>query len=483
MRFDFLKKVTCWLVAFVLCVLLMSSFFGCTFVHIKRISGGDIEIDDDAYDSILQKYDEQGYKYEYKGTPVTITMAHWDSSGKTVESAVVNAVIKGFNRRYPDIKVNLEIVQSYEDTYGNFISAGTAADVFLVPDGAVFKWANNLTNLDDFISSSTILDSLDDVYPSCLTRYRYNGVTMGSGRQLALPKDVGPYVMYYNKDWFDEMGVAYPPADRVMSIDEATEMWSALTKRSGSRITGYGLGGLNIEGLVWSAGGDFLNSSRSNIPSDADTVAAIKKAYQYMQDTHIRYEIQPPASFTGTLSTSNLFSQQMIATVISGRWDVSSFRTLDFNWDIAYVPAFTDNGAEFALNNNMYSGSVGYTINKRLSGDKQLAAWKLIEYIASKEGQEILAKTGFQIPIYETVAMEDDIRNSEIALGPVNYDVFINSAMHQRYGLWQYRADVSWKENLYDLTSEKLYADLASDRITVDTFWNNVKSKASSYAW
>ena len=127
----------------------------------------------------------------------------------------------------------------------------------------------------------------------------------------------------------------------------------------------------------------------------------------------------------------------------------------------------------------MYSGSVGYAINSQTS--KKLAAWKLVEYIASKEGQEILATTGFQIPVYEDLALEENLVASEKEKGPQNYEVFVESAKNQGYGLWQYRSNTLWKENGYDLNSEKLYAEVESERITVDEFLQKAKNDVNKY--
>lgn len=436
----------------------------------------DVTVDEDELTTILHKYDDLGYTYTYSGGECTITMAHWDSSGAAIERAVVEALLQGFNARYPQIKVELEILQDYEATYGNRIGAGTNHDVFLVPDGAISAWAGSgkLENLTPYIAASDILNvgnGLATVYSSCLTRYQYNPATgrMGSGNQLALPKDVGPYVMFYNKDWFEQMGVECPPSDRIMTIDEATEMWQALTKRnSQGSITGYGVAGLNIEGLVWSAGGDFLNPDRTAYPTDEAALAGLKQGYQYMQDSYLTYEVQPPATFTGTMSPSNLFAQQKVACVVGGRWEVSTFRELSFNWDVAYVPAFEENPDA-----NMYSGSVGYAVSSK-SQNKE-AAWKLVEYIASREGQEILTATGFQIPVYEDLAMDPDLVAREKSKGPENYEIFVTSAKKQGYGLWQYRNNILWKEKGYDTPSEYLYSTNPDTRITVDEFLARAK--------
>lgn len=431
---------------------------------------------EDELAKIQSKYDASLYQYD--GEPCTLTMSHWDSDGAKIERAVVEAVLAGFEKRYPTIKVNLDIIQNYESVYGNYLAAGTAHDVFLVPDGSFAAWApsGKMMNLTPYINASELLNLNDnDIYTSCLSRYQYNSTTglAGSGDQLSLPKDVGPEVMYYNKDWFDAKGVSYPPADRIMTMDEATTMWKALTKKDAKgNITGYGVAGLGIEGLVWSGGGDFLNSTRTAFPTDEATVAGLKQGYQYMKDAYLNYKVMPPAEFKGLLDDSTLFTQQKVATVCAGRWQVASFRTLSFNWDVAYIPAFTT-----APTHNMWSGSVGYSVYSKTTHPE--AAWKLVEYISSKEGQEVLSSTGFQIPVYESLATDKDFRAGEIAKGPANYDVFVQSAKNQLPGLWMYRPNQLWKVNGYDIPSEYLFSSDPSTEITVDQFIETAKQKVN----
>lgn len=442
-------------------------------------TGTSVDVDIDDLDYILGKYDAAGYEYSYTGEPCTISMTHWDSSGATVERSVIEALLRGFNARYPTITVDLQILGSYEETYGNNLVAGNVTDVFLVPDGAFTSWAgfNKMVNLNPYIAASTLVKT-DEMFPSVISRYQYNSAEKkaGSGVQLALPKDVGPYVMFYNKDQFDEMGVEYPPDDRIMTIDEAIEMWETLTKYdSKGNISRYALGGIGPEGLVWSAGGDFLNEERDAFPTEEKDINGLKRGYQFLQDAYLTTKIMPPNEWTAGTDAETLFSMQKISTLIAGRWNVTSFRTLGFDWDVAYVPAFEVNPTK-----NMYSGSVGYAI---YNGSEHIeAAWKLVEYIASPEGQEILSATGFQIPCYYELAKSDDVRAREKELfGYENYDVFVESAQNQSYGLWQYRANIRWKELGYDTTSERLFSTDPSTRYTVDEFIDAARKAVNQY--
>ncbi|MCQ2741783.1 MAG: extracellular solute-binding protein, partial [Bacilli bacterium] len=358
-------------------------------------SGSDVPASE--LEKIMAKYDAKGCVYEYDGEECTIGLTHWDSAGTEVERSILNAVLKGFKARYPKINVNITILGDYEANYGNNISTGNVTDVYMVPDGAFTAWAgfNKMVNLTPYVNSSDLIDETN-IFGSVMNRYKYDSKNRkgGVGSQLCLPKDVGPIAMYYNKDILDAMGVEYPASDRILSIEEATTFWKSLIKKDKSgNITRYPTAGIGPEGLVWSAGGDFLNATRDGFPTEAKDIAALKKGYQFLQDAYCKDSIMPPADWTLGSSADALFSMQKVATCIGGRYLVTSFNNLDFNWGVAYVPSFDVDPGK-----NSYSGSVGYAVST--TSQHQLASWKLVEYIASREGQEILSATGFQIPVY-----------------------------------------------------------------------------------
>lgn len=431
------------------------------------------EVNAMSIEGIQAKYDAN--LYQYYGEPVTLTMSHWDSDGANIERAVLETLLKAFKNRYPTIDVKLDIISDYENVYSTNIASNNMHDVFMVSDGVFANWSTGgkMVNLDPYITQSDLVNT-SDMYESVVTRYQYNSATglTGSGNQLVMPRDISAHVMYYNKDYFEQKGVAEPPKDRIMSIDEAVTMWKALTEYDGDEVSVYGVAGIEMEGLVWSAGGDFLTAERNGFPTDAATVNAIKRAYQFIQDAYHTYKITPPASFSVGMDPTTMFSMERVATVLSGSWEVASFRSLGFDWDIAYVPAFEVNPEA-----NSWSGSCGYAMSTTCANKE--AAWKLIEYIGSPEGQEILSATGFQFPLYKSIGYSEEYLERESALKPANYRVFIDSAAKQPAGTWTYTKSSQWKELSYDMYSEYLLDDNASNRWTVDEFISKVKSKVN----
>ena len=448
------------------------------------IGSGDknINVSQDQIAQIQQKYDEAGAVYEYTGDPVTITMSHWDSDGASIERAVLDVLLEAFNKRYPTINVSLEIISDYETTYSTRFATGDVHDVFLVSDGVFTNWVKGssqiMTNLSPYIAASDLID-MDDMFESVVTRYQYDPATglTGQGNQMTMPRDISSHVMYYNKDLFEQFGVALPPSDRIMTIDEAVDMWEALTKDldGDGEIDVYGVAGLMPEGLVWSAGADFLNDTRTAFPTDEKDIAGLTKAYQFIQDSYYTYAdgkgITPPGTVTQTGDATALFAQEMVATVIAGSWELATIQGNSFDWDIAYVPAFEENPTA-----NAWSGSVSYAIYSKIAPEKLEAAWKLVEYIGSPEGQEVLAATGFQFPIYQSVAFDEDYLATYENSKPSNYEIFLKSAAEQPAGTWMYLASDQWKELGYDGLSAHLLDADANDRWTVQHFLDECKT-------
>ncbi|MCR5491661.1 MAG: extracellular solute-binding protein [Bacilli bacterium] len=435
------------------------------------------DVDNEDIDGIMAKYDGLFAENPYAGEACTINLVHWDGDGQSIEMSVLNTMLKGFNKRYPTINVNLTILSSYEQAYSIRLNGNDVADVFLMPDGNVMSWARigggKCEDLGPYIEESNLVD-LDEMYPTAVSRYRYDfnkGRCGGTtGTMIALPKDIGPTVMYYNKAAFRAANLPYPSNTEIMDVDDAFSMWRSLIQKNASgNVTMYGVGGLSTEGLVWSCGGDFLNPERTKFPTDPATKAGLKKGYEYMQQSYVDVSwteddcVQPPASWTTGSDAAKLFSNQMLACYVGLKSKVAAFRKLDFDWDVCPVPAGSVNPTK-----NAWSGSVGYSM---YNGSKHKdAAWKLIEYIASKEGQELLSATGFQIPVYPSLAEQEDYIERESSNKPANFQCFLKAAEEQPIGLWSYHSSQLWKTEAYDKDVEKVYAEDEGERISVDEF-------------
>lgn len=431
-----------------------------------------------------------------RGDVHVITLCHWDNGGST-ETDLVKEVCKQFEIEYnkevdernaalseeetPEkhIEVDVSIISSYESQFNSIIAAQNVPDVFLVPDGNFGQWVTTgvMTDLTDYIAQSDRIN-LDNVWPSAVNRYRFNGSTMGSGAIYCMPKDVTPYVMYYNKDMFDEYGVPYPDPETPWTPEEALGYWSMFGYDRGtvfvSNKTGetklkddhiYGVAKIYPESLIWSNGADYLSADRTEVLIDTPEFIEV---YDYIQSATMEYCVTPTSTILSTTSEKTLFLNGEAACYIEGRSVTSDLREqATFDWDIAPIPAY-----EYDSNCNGWSGSVGYAVYTRTPYPD--IAYRLAEYFTSVEGQLIMTESGFSIPLYNDEETIAKLYALDEGKKPANTAEWLRAAQYQRAGLWQYLPSVRWKDKLAEDSGAMFTAD-PSIRSTAEQFLSDEK--------
>lgn len=412
------------------------------------------------------------------GDKIVLKLAHWDNGGST-ETDLVKVVCEKFEKKYPNIEVEVSILSSYEQQFNNMMGASSVPDVFCVPDGNFGQWVKTgvMLNLQEYYDNSKVIDK-EHIASSALQRYRWNGKTMGTGDLYCVPKDITPYVMYYNKDLFDEYGIEYPSSTEIMDPYEALEMWKQFGYERGTVRTKsngelklkdnhiYGVAKIYPEGLIWSNGADYLSENRTEVLIDSDEFI---EAYEYIVEAQMTYAVAPTATDLASTSEKTLFLNGKAACYIEGRSVTTDLRNkADFNWDIAPIPAFTTN-----QQCNGWSGSVGYGVYVNTEHPDE--AYKLAEYFTSKEGQMIMAEAGFTAPLYNDEDTINEFIELEKGKMPANTQEFIRAAANQRAGLWQYLPSTKWKTTLDEDSGAMFTAD-PSKRLTPSQFFTEEKT-------
>lgn len=419
-------------------------------------------------------------------TPVTLRVAGWSSAGAALERAGIECFTNEFMKKHKNVTIELDILDDYANQFQNNMAAGSSKyDVFLVPDGYFGSWVNSgvMLDLTDYVAESELVD-IDEIFPNVAERYMYdaNTYSLGKGRIYALPKDVGPYVMYYNKDLLMDLDASdgsgsiydkykeYLTATDTFDIEVAHEMWKEI-KAADSTI--YAVGNVQIEGLVWSNGGDFIDMSKTPATSTLNT-PEVKEAYElYLQ--MYNEGLMPDSAAASAADPSTLFQAGTCATLITGRWAVASYRMIeDFDWDVCPVPGFSDDPG---LNSS--SGSVGFAVHK--NSKNQYWAWKLCEYVASPEGQLVGARSGFNIPFYDTEESYAALKEADAGKLPTNTDCFIKAAKSQQRNRMSYLAySMRWVSRMDTLSGYIFLADGEAGKQTVQEFLETADSEVNS---
>lgn len=168
---------------------------------------------------------------------VTITFACLDHEREHYEG-----IADDFQAANPDVQVQFVsaneasglqsqggVITSDKDT-NPFANLASAADTFVwyswrVADG-VFSM-----DLQPFLDNDPKFP-VDDFYPGLLEHFRWQGKLYG------LPAETTPLLIFYDKEMFDEAGVAYPEIE--WTWDDFVSMALQLTQRQGDTIQHYG---------------------------------------------------------------------------------------------------------------------------------------------------------------------------------------------------------------------------------------------------
>ena len=159
-----------------------------------------------------------------------------------------------------------------------------------------FTWAPSLQdpknleailNLEPFIDADPSFDKAD-FYPATLDQFT------AQGQLWALPAEVTPYVIEYNKDMFDAAKVPYPKPGWTMDDFLATA--KALTKGNGDQKQ-YGFVGDYYEStdlvlMLQQLGARLLDES-ADPPKVVFDDPAMRQALQWYVDLHAKYDVKP----------------------------------------------------------------------------------------------------------------------------------------------------------------------------------------------
>ena len=352
------------------------------------------------------------------GTAACATGSGTDDDGKLTfmfrggedEKAAYQEAIDRFSE---DTGVEVEVIVTDADQYATklqaAISGNNVPDVFYVEQATVQSYVTSgiLLDITELVEESDV--DLENIWEYGVDSYRYDGELQGTpdGALYALPKDVGPFAMGYNKTMLDEAGIEPPSPDEPLTWDEWLDIMKKVTKDTDGDGTvdqwGTGLNvQWNLQPLAWSNGADWTNEDKTEVTIDTPEMA---EALQYLADLTIEHEVTPSTKLQDTMDTYQRFMAGEIAFFPVGPWDVSTYNELDFEYDLMPYPAGAT--GEPAT----WIGSLG--IGASATTAMPTEAVELITYLSADEtAQQTLVDAGIQVPnrvdTAETWAQADD---------------------------------------------------------------------------
>ncbi len=317
------------------------------------------------------------------GDAVTLKWAIWDKESTPYWQALVDA----YKSVAPDVTIEMVDLGStdYMTVLATELSGeGSDFDVVTikdVPGYATLVQKNAILSLDDYISA----DGID------LSKYAgtTDQVTV-NGSLYELPFRNDFWVLFYNKDLFDDKGVAYPTND--MTFDEYDALAREMTDTSfGAQIYG-------THYHTWrSAVQLFAVLDGKHTILDGD-YAFMKPYYEMVLNqekdgvcrkyTDLKAEgLHYSAAFSGgdvaMLNMGSWYVATMIASLESGEYDAD----LCGNWGIVKYPH-----AEGVEPGSTLGTITGLSVTT--ASDTPDAAWEFVKWVSGEEGAAVMAETG-----------------------------------------------------------------------------------------
>lgn len=306
----------------------------------------------------------------------------WSVWGNPGEHKRLQEFTDEFNKRHKDIEAEMvPIPGSYTEKITTMLTGKTAPDVFYVGDTLLPNLIENglIENLSPYLSGSSL--NPDDLYQSLMTP------TMKDGEVYAIPPDMNPNVLWYNKKVLREAGITESPADL---YEQGQWTWDKFTEMTQKIHAGGKHGYILDTGWGWNYswvtanGGKFYSGDTYVGAADSKSVEAYKYLYDNVQNKNF--------TFGGTLPSGQTSDAQFMSNlagfIAAGRYLLPNFKMReDLEYDIVPFPTNTGNKIEPAT-----IGSAFVVMNSA-SKHKQ-AAWTFIEEFNNKEGQLFRLKDG-----------------------------------------------------------------------------------------
>lgn len=359
----------------------------------------------------------------------TITWAFW---GSPEEAASHERVGEAFMAEHPEIKVEF-----YNEPWGDYFTKvetlWASGDSAAIPD-VLFLWPTPkyaaqgvLENLDPFIEQSGY--NLDDYWPALLESASYEGSVYG------FPRDISVEALYYNKDMFDEAGIAYP--DDTWTWDDLRSAAEQLTiKDASGRVERYGLAMEAGKWQLWAGqnGGSILDDMRNPSTCTLADPAALD-ALTFFADLMNDGFAMRDADLSQAGGDAGVFSSGQAAMIIQNSSRVSAFNAAGLNYDVAVVP-IPEGGQRSAS-----AGGAAWVMSA--ASDNKDAAWTFLSWLQSTDGgQRLYTESGEIFPALRSVAESDAFLNQEAA--PANRQAFLTEGENAKVGRFGYFPE--WSE-------------------------------------
>lgn len=350
----------------------------------------------------------------YTGPKVEITYLHGFTGP---DRPVMEELVKKFNDTHPNIVVKAT-AQPWGTTWNQLeqlVASGRAPDVVVVNEDQITR----------FIARGALTPITPEMYKSA-------GIDTGrffkplfetanyKGQNYGVPISAVAYVMFYNKDLMQKMGVSKVPTNRAELLTAAractTDAQGRKPGQAGFDAKNLATWGISLYNnwvgsrMAYSAilqnGGSLVDD---NLNANFNTPEAVE-AVQFLVDLVQKENVARPNSTEEAELAA--FSQGKVCFFPSGQWYLDRFeKTPNFKFGVAFVPRIGNK------KDATWGGSSHLTLPLQRQGydaNKRQAALVFMNYLSGPEANLQWTSTG-SLPTVRTVAQDKKFESQPIA--------------------------------------------------------------------
>ncbi|MGR6920694.1 extracellular solute-binding protein [[Actinomadura] parvosata] len=325
----------------------------------------------------------------------------WDTTRPDSEGPTFQALIKEFQAKYPQVKVNYVNVPSdqAQNQFQTAAQAGSGAPDVIRSEVA---WTSQFASLGYLqpLDGTRAVDQPDDFLPGPLSSTKFNGKT------YAVPQVTDTLALIYNKRLLKEAGHEEPPR----TIAELKQTALDVKAKTGAAGLALNVDSYFLLPFMYGEGGDLLDVANKKIVVNSP---ANVKAMQTVADLISSGAAPKPATTESYANAMTALKEGKAAMIYNGPWALSEiYQGKEFkdkkNLGIAPVPAGSVKAAAptGGWNLAIYAGSKNIP-----------AAYEFVRFMTTTEAQAKIAKEISLLPTRTSAYANPDVQgNPDVAV-------------------------------------------------------------------
>ena len=362
----------------------------------------------------------------------------WDVAQRESMQAICDA----YTAKNPDVIIEVQVTSWNE--YWTKLEA--AAESNTMPD-IFWMHTNQILYYSDFGMLADVTDLYNDVedgyYQNHFSEISIGNAQGSDGRMYGVPKDKDNIFLVYNKEMFDDAGVAYP--DETWTWDDLVSASQTIYDKTGK----YGYMAYNDDQMgywsfVYQAGGYILNEDKTRAGFDQPGTKMGMEFYVGLQD----YDWCPDQAYFAETAPGTAFFSEIGSMYIEGNWELMNkcinFPNMEGKWDIAPMPkcpAPVSGDGQATISNGLCYSTAAHGKTKDIALDViKFFGTEEAQLLASSYGAAISAYNGTEQPYFD-------------AFEKAGYDIHVEIVMDQfAYGVQNVNnaARPKWKSPVLD---------------------------------